>query len=202
MKRIVILALFIVTLTAGYSFADREGHMMGGQMGSPGYGQSEKSGEYGGQYGMMGPGMMGGMMGPGMMGYGGYGMMGPRMMGYGGCDMMNYGGYGMMGGMMGPGMMGHMRGMMGPGMMGPGMMGMMGPGIMGGYGMGPGMMGYGAKDYQKFLDDTRSLRRELNNKKFEYFEAARMPDTKREDLEKIQKEMWELQEKIYNKWRK
>ncbi|RJQ42739.1 MAG: hypothetical protein C4538_13115 [Nitrospiraceae bacterium] len=141
---------------------------------------------------MMGYGMMGG---PGMeedmpeeyMMY--PGMMGPGMMGYGTnvpC-MMNQGmmGYGMMGtGMMGRGMM------MGPGMMGKGMMG---------YGMRPGMWGYNQKVYQKFLDDTKGLRRELHNKKFDYYEAMRNPDTKPEDADQLEKEIGELQKKIYEK---
>jgi hypothetical protein len=126
-----------------------------------------------GGYGM-GPGMMGGGygMGPGMMG-GGYGM-GPGMMG---------GGYGM-----GPGMMGGGYGM------GPGMMG-------GGYGMGPGMMGYYGQspECQKFYDDTAQLRKELHDKRFEYFETVRNPKTTMETVTNLQKEMRELQEKIYSK---
>ncbi|RMG74064.1 MAG: hypothetical protein D6710_02130 [Nitrospirae bacterium] len=74
----------------------------------------------------------------------------------------------------------------------------MGPGM--GYGMGPGMMGYGySKDYQKFLDETRDLRKQLNEKRFEYFEALRNPDTKPETIEKLQKEIFKLQKKIYEK---
>jgi peptidoglycan hydrolase CwlO-like protein len=120
---------------------------------------------------MMNPYMMGGMMGRGMMG---------------GC--------GMMGGMMGRGMMG------GCDMMGGGMMG---SGMMGGCGMGPGMWGYGyqQKAFQKFLDDTKDLRKELHNLKFEYFEAVRNPDSKPEDIDKLEKEMNELQKKIYEKWK-
>ena len=140
----------------------------------------------------MGSGMMGGMMGSGHMG----GMMGQ----------------GRMGGMMGQG---HMGGMMGPGMMGG--YGMMGQGHMGGYGMmGQGHMGgmmggYGYRgsdpetykkyqeDYQKYLDDTADLRRKLHNKRFEYKEAARNPDTTRKSLLKLEKDMMDLQWKIYEK---
>jgi len=119
---------------------------------------------------MMNPYMMGGMMGRGMMG---------------GCGMMG-------GGMMGRGMMG------GCDMMGGGMMG---SGMMSGCGMGPGMWGYGyqQKAFQKFLDDTKDLRKELHNLKFEYFEAVRNPDSKPEDIDKLEKEMNELQKKIYEK---
>jgi hypothetical protein len=89
--------------------------------------------------------------------------------------------------------------------MGPGMMGGqgMGPGMMGGYGMGPGMMGRGyqgqSAECQKFYDETAGLRKELNNKRFEYFEAVRNPKTTGESLTKIGKEVRELQEKIYAK---
>ncbi|RME68499.1 MAG: hypothetical protein D6778_01800 [Nitrospirae bacterium] len=73
-------------------------------------------------------------------------------------------------------------------------------GMTGVYGMGPGMMGYGySKDYQKFLDETRDLRKALNEKRFEYFEALRNPDTKPETIEKLAKEIYELKKKIYEK---
>jgi hypothetical protein len=111
------------------------------------------------------------------------------------CDnyMGAHGGYGMGSGMMGRGMMG-----------GQGMgSGMMGQGMMGGRGMGPGMMGRGymsqSPECQKFFDDTAGLRKDLHNKRFEYFEAARNPKTTGEALAKIEKEIRELQEKIYAK---
>jgi hypothetical protein len=94
---------------------------------------------------------------------------------------------------------------MGPGMMGQGMMGqgMMGRGMMGGQGMGTGMMGRGyqgqSPECQKFYDETAGLRKELHNKEFEYFEAARNPKTTGEALMKIEKEVREFQEKIYAK---
>lgn len=114
-------------------------------------------------------------------------MMGEGMMG-------NMGGYGM-----GPGMMG---GMMGQGHMGG--YGMMGPGMMGGYGYGS--MGYDPEaykkyqeEYQKYLDDTAGLRKKLHNKKFEYFEAMRNPETKRDDIIKLEKELRDLQWDVYEK---
>jgi len=79
----------------------------------------------------------------------------------------------------------------------------MGPGMMGGQGMGPGMMGRGyqgqSPECQKFYDETAGLRKELHNKEFEYFEAARNPKTTGEALMKIEKEVREFQEKIYAK---
>ena len=91
---------------------------------------------------------------------------------------------------------------MGQGMMGQGRMGrhgMTGQGMMG-YGMDPGMMwGYKAETYKKFLNDTAALRKELHNKKFEYFEALRNPKTKPETITKFEKEIRALQDKIYKK---
>jgi len=89
--------------------------------------------------------------------------------------------------------------------MGPGMMRgyEMGPGMMGGggYGMGPGMMGPGSFDYspecQKFYDETAGLRKELHDKRFEYFEALRNPKTTGETAAKIENEIRELQDTIY-----
>ena len=114
---------------------------------------------------------------------GGQGMMGQGHMG----------GYGMMG-------QGHMRGMMGSGymrgMMGQGHMG----GMMGGYGYrGSDPEGFKAyqEEYQKYLDETSALRKKLHNKKFEYFEAVRNPDTTRKSVLKLEKEMMDLQWKIY-----
>ncbi|MEW6003172.1 MAG: hypothetical protein AB1638_11065, partial [Nitrospirota bacterium] len=99
------------------------------------------------------------------------------------------GGYGM-----GPGMMGG--GMMGPGMMGGGMMGHMGRGMMGPGMMGPGYYGQ-PEECQKFLDETSGLRKELYNKRYEYFEAYRNPKTSPETIVKLEKEIRDLQEKIY-----
>jgi hypothetical protein len=107
------------------------------------------------------------------LGQGGYGMMGP-----------GYGGYGM-----GPGMMhGYGRGGYG---MGPGMM-------WGGYGRGPGNFQQ-SEECQKFFDQNAGLRKELNDKRFDYFEAMRNPKTTGESLAKIEKEIRDLQEKIYAK---
>ncbi len=93
MKRFIFLAVLIMCLVATYSYAEKEGHMMdSGMMGSPGYGEAEKSGSE--SYGMMGRGM-------------GPGMMNPGVMGYGGCDLMGYG--------MGSGKMGHHQAMHGSG---------------------------------------------------------------------------------------
>ena len=128
----------------------------------------------------MGFGMMGGQ---GMMqGYGGY-RMGPGMMGSGqqGWNYCPYcgqylgkgGGYGMMGG------------------------------GYGGYHMGPGMMGpgyYGQSEAcQNFMNDTVEQRKELMNKRYDYFEAIRNPKTTPETAAQLEKELREAQGKIYSK---
>lgn len=175
MKRLV-LASVLVLLFAIVAIANAQG---------PGW--------WGG--GMMGRGQGGCRMGPGMMeGFGGYGM-GPGMMwgGQGGnycpyCGQYlgprgGYGGYGM-----GPGMM---RGNRGYGM---------GPGIMGGYGGYGTVPGYGQdEECQKFLDETAGLRKELYDKNFEYSEALRNPKTTAETTAKLDREIRDLQEKIYSK---
>jgi hypothetical protein len=77
-----------------------------------------------------------------------------------------------------------------------------------GYGYGGHMMGpgYGGHMYgerggydQKFLDETADLRKELHSKKFEYFEAVRNPETDSTTITKLEKEIREIQEKIYEK---
>ena len=83
-----------------------------------------------------------------------------------------------------------------------GMMGGMGAGMMGGYGMGSGMMGWNNpyttnSQLRDFLDKTASVRKQLQDKQFEYYEALRNPDTKKETLEKLQREIFELQQKLY-----
>lgn len=86
---------------------------------------------------------------------------------------------------------------------GPGWFGGMGHGMMGGYGMGPGMMGWSGTGYgydQKFLDETRELRKTLNNKRFEYFEALRNPNTTPETITKLEREITDLQNKLYQKF--
>ena len=87
----------------------------------------------------------------------------------------------------------------------------MGRGMMGGYGMGSGM-GYGMRGYgmgpgyytyspecQKFYDETAAERKELHEKKFDYFEAVRNPKTTGEAAEKMEAEIRNLQDNIFNK---
>ncbi|MFZ5907077.1 MAG: hypothetical protein ACOYVJ_06660 [Nitrospirota bacterium] len=93
--------------------------------------------------------------------------------------------------------------------MGPGMMRGGRHGMMGGYGMGPGMIGdyYGrgpgyyqrSEECQKFFDQSAELRKELNEKRFEYAEAMRNPKTTGESLAKLAKEIYDLQGTIYSK---
>lgn len=132
----------------------------------------------------MGPGMVSGCnMGYGMMGRGygmGPGMMGGGQQGWQYCphcgQPLGQGGYGM-----------------GPGMMGGGY----------GYHMSPGMMRPGyygqSEECQKFFDQNAGVRKELNSKRFDYFEAARNPKTTPESLSKLEKEIRQLHKKIYAK---
>jgi len=91
MKKIVLITLAVLFLSAGMLHAEMT-HMMGeGQHHGPGDDDTYRMG-----YDMPGYGMMGYGMGPGMMGCGmGSGMMGGGMMGYGmgpgmmGCGMMD-----------------------------------------------------------------------------------------------------------------
>lgn len=107
------------------------------------------------------------------------------------------GGYGMM--HRGYGMMDYSNGMMGHGMMGSGMMG-------GGYGAYncPLAVGFDGDDFdssqqQKFLDDTTDLRKQINDKRFNYMEAQRNPATTRGDLAKMEKEIYDLQSQLRDK---
>lgn len=81
----------------------------------------------------------------------------------------------------------------------------MGPGygkhMMRGYGghMMPGYAmpaGPALKADQEFLDRTADLRKTLHEKKFEYREAVRNPETTTGELTKIEKEIFNIQAKI------
>jgi hypothetical protein len=75
-------------------------------------------------------------------------------------------------------------------------------GHMGGSGYGGHMGGSTSQGYEadrKFLDETADLRKDLHNKKFEYAEAARNPDTTVGTLRQLEKELYELESKIYEK---
>lgn len=84
-------------------------------------------------------------------------------------------------------------------------------GHMMGYGYGGPMMGqgYGGRmmdwrgpasgDDAKFLDETANLRKELHEKRFDYFEASRNPETDPATLSKLEKEIYEIQSKIGEK---
>ena len=81
------------------------------------------------------------------------------------------------------------RGMMGSGMMSSGMMG---SGMM-----GSGMMGRMHPDQQQqFLDETKSLRKEMVGLRFDYKEAMRDQSTTPKDLAKIEKSILELRIRI------
>jgi hypothetical protein len=76
-----------------------------------------------------------------------------------------------------------------------------GTGMMGGGMMGGGMMGgyYQSEKCQKFLDETAELRKELYNKRVEYSEAYRNPKITAETIVQLEREIYDLQKKIYTK---
>ncbi|MBI4826280.1 MAG: hypothetical protein HY807_07645 [Nitrospirae bacterium] len=88
-----------------------------------------------------------------------------------------------------------------------------GPGSRGGHMMGQGfnggdMMGRGCgggqcggenEESRKFLDETYSLRKEMHDKKFEYREALRNPDTTVATITKLEREIQSLKETIREK---
>ncbi len=113
----------------------------------------------------------------------GYGEPYCNMSGRHDCGMMGYGpGYGMRG-------YGMMHGGEGSGMYGRGMMG---------YGK-RWMQDVDEQEYEKFLNETKELRRELHMKKFDLRELSRDPDARIKDIEKIEDEIISLRRKIYRK---
>ena len=116
----------------------------------------------------------------------GYGDSNDMMDGRGGCGMMgdDYGG-------MGSGMMGGGHGGMGSGMMGGHR----------GYNNGPNgsQNGWNSENYQKFLNDTVQLRKEMHDKRFDYQEARRDPKTTRVQLAEFEKAVIDLRYKIAEK---
>jgi hypothetical protein len=193
MKKTILVTGLMVMLAAGPATSQMMGggQMMGGQDARSGQQMMEQQQMR--QAAPTGSQNYSQYMNHGMMS--GYGM-GPQMMG---------GGYGMMGYNMGPQMMGGYG--MNPGMMmgGYGMM----PNMMGGYGYGTGpqmMTPEIEKQYKeyneksnRFLDETKSLRKELHALKFEYGEALRSTPEPSEKLDKMRREMFDLHQKIYNK---
>ncbi len=76
-----------------------------------------------------------------------------------------------------------------------------GHGMMGG-GMGMDMncsrmMGnMNAANQQKFLNDTKELRKQMQMKRFEYMEARRNPNANPQDINNLEQEMFNLSEKM------
>jgi hypothetical protein len=103
-------------------------------------------------------------------------------------------------------MMGSSYGMMGGGngMMGGGY-GMMGSnGGEGNYYDCPGAASFGqggwnSEPHQEFLEETVDLRKEMNDKRFDYMEAQRNPNTSREQLAEIEKGMIDLRTQLSEK---
>ncbi|MDO8281086.1 MAG: hypothetical protein Q7U10_00425 [Thermodesulfovibrionia bacterium] len=79
----------------------------------------------------------------------------------------------------------------------------MGQGFDGGDMMGAGcggrQCGIDNEEGRKFLDETYSLRKEMHDKKFEYREALRNPDTTIAAITKLEREIQSLKESIREK---
>jgi hypothetical protein len=59
-----------------------------------------------------------------------------------------------------------------------------------------GQGGWNSEPHQKFLEETVGLRKEMNDKRFDYMEAQRNPNTSREQLAEIEKEMIDLRTQL------
>lgn len=101
---------------------------------------------------------------------------------------------------------GHMMGMMGPGYGGHMMDSRYGGHMVGSGGSYdcPGAARFGeggwdSKEHQKFLEDTVDMRKNLNDKRFEYREAQRNPDTTRDQLAALQKEVYGIEQQLREK---
>ena len=93
---------------------------------------------------------------------------------------------------------GHMTGSNNGGhMMGSGYGGHMDGTVYGGH-MG-GSTGQRYEEDQKFLDETVDIRKELHEKRFEYAEVARDPNTTMVTIRALEKEIYELESKINEK---
>lgn len=69
---------------------------------------------------------------------------------------------------------------------------------MKGVGYGGPTKGWRGTGYdQEFLDETVDLRKELNEKRFDYFEAKRNPKTDPETVAKLEKELRELRDQLH-----
>jgi hypothetical protein len=203
MKKVIAIAVFAALITTGALVYAQDGKTGSGAGKGRTQQQHKKQSQKDGSNCPMGQGMMGSGtgMGSGMMGQG-QGMMGASGCGMGmtGCGM----GQGMDCGMgqgcgMAQGMMSHGMGMA-QGMMSHGMGGMMSGSGMDSCPMNDTSSGaaiYQSKEYQKFLDDTVKLRRELNAKRFDYLEALRNPKTPPEEVGKLLKELVELTRNLH-----
>jgi len=54
------------------------------------------------------------------------------------------------------------------------------------------------EDYQKYLDQTSNLRRQMNELRFNYMEASRDPNTNRKTLSTYEQQMDDIQAKIFD----
>jgi hypothetical protein len=62
-----------------------------------------------------------------------------------------------------------------------------------------GQSGQGYEENQKFLDETVDVRKELHEKRFEYAEMTRDPNTTMGTIRALEKEIYDLERKINEK---
>jgi hypothetical protein len=76
-----------------------------------------------------------------------------------------------------------------------------GQGMMRGYGMGPGMMqrNLSPETYRDFFDQTRELRKQLHDLRFDYQEALRSPEDQGKNISELEQKMFDLQQQIREK---
>ncbi len=77
---------------------------------------------------------------------------------------------------------------------------MMGGGLTGCPGTNTyGQNGWDGESQQQFLNDTKQLRKQMNDKRFEYMEAKRNTNTTNQQLAEIEKEMVDLRTQLQDK---
>lgn len=214
MKRLLFVATLLLSLTGGTVWAEESPPTQNFRgtppppasvpqfnpfryPNSPWFGRGPGMGSYGfsNEPGMGAMGAGGGAPGLGMGGQGFYGYApGPGLAQGGGR------GYGWSGAVPAPPVMNADPGYYnyGPGvMMGQGMMQFgLGPGMV----RGVGVMGYiSTETFQKFFDETRELRKELNGLMFDYAELLRKPAVNQEERIKLENRIMELRQKVYDK---
>ncbi len=62
-----------------------------------------------------------------------------------------------------------------------------------------GQNGWNSESQQQFLNDTKQLRKQMNDKRFEYMEAKRKPNTTNQQFADLEREMFDLHAQLRDK---